>query len=267
MVTTREVQLIQESAEAFARAAAQLREQNQRLSAQKLNAGGHEAKYKVGDAVTFYIPPTASQAERRGRKAKHLSWYRGPAKIVRVLSGTTYQLEHQGTLYNRATSELRPYRGRAGRAKNNSNKGSERQPATPGAHDNRTEQPQKYTVGTYLAYRTNSGDRRYHVGLVVATLEQELQVHTHATVNNKAATAVWKPMYHTRRGEYTTQRPRGRTEAARDNKLYDRVPNQPEDQLALTPVTLTSQNKLARADLRILRTMNLQHHVLGDTWP
>ena len=48
-ITTCEVQLIQQSAQAFAQEAAQLREQQQRASAERMRAGGNKAKYEVGD--------------------------------------------------------------------------------------------------------------------------------------------------------------------------------------------------------------------------
>lgn len=263
-ITTREVQLIQQSAQAFAQEAAQMREQQQRASAERMRAGGNKAKYEVGDLVTFYIPPTADQAQRRGRKLKHLMWYRGPAKVEEVLSGTTYRISYQGTSYFRATSELRPYKAAKGPVPS---KGHTTSQGTSRNQKTSSHTPLEVSVGVYVAYRTHQDDRRYHIGRVAALLEGELQVHTHATVSNGIRHAVWKPVYSTNKGEYTTEPPRGRARAGQDSKLYDYVPNQPEDKLVLCEVALTNQKKLSQADQGKLRARALQHHQLGHSWP
>lgn len=118
-VNTDEVAIIKTSATAFANHAANLREQQQRASAQRLNQGGKQTQLRVGDRVSFYLPPTAAQAKRRGRKVKHLQWYRGPATITKPLSGTTFELSYQGGLYKRAIQEVRPWRGNRVGARNN----------------------------------------------------------------------------------------------------------------------------------------------------
>ena len=76
------------------------------------NSVGVSKKYRVGDKVTFFIPPTAAQAKVAGRKPKHLPNFRGPASIVEVLSDTTYKLEYRGRSYKRSAAELRPYKAK-----------------------------------------------------------------------------------------------------------------------------------------------------------
>ena len=110
-IVTEEVSLIKQSATAFANTAARLREQAQRETARKLAQGGRRITFRVNDRVSFYLPPTAREAQRRGRKAKHLQWYRGPATVVKILSPTTYELEYKGARYKRSVEELRPHRG------------------------------------------------------------------------------------------------------------------------------------------------------------
>ena len=69
--------------------------------------------FKKGDKVSFYIPPTLSEAKRKStRKSKHLLQYKGPAIITNVRTPTTYDLTYKKRKYARATAELRPYRAR-----------------------------------------------------------------------------------------------------------------------------------------------------------
>ena len=51
-------------------------------TAQFLNKTGHKFDYEVGDRVAFFIPPSQKEAQKAGRKAKHLLKYRGPAESL-----------------------------------------------------------------------------------------------------------------------------------------------------------------------------------------
>ena len=66
----------------------QLQDATQR--ANKANESGFEHVVKVGDKVSFFIPPTEKEAERTGRKVKHIAQFKGPAEVVAQLSPTTY---------------------------------------------------------------------------------------------------------------------------------------------------------------------------------
>jgi hypothetical protein len=48
-------------------------------------------KYTPGTKVYFYKPPSAMEAEMKGRKAKHMDHYAGPATIIKKI-GTRYFL-------------------------------------------------------------------------------------------------------------------------------------------------------------------------------
>jgi hypothetical protein len=39
--------------------------------------------YQRGTEVYFYKPPTALEAEKKGRKTKHMDHYAGPARIIK----------------------------------------------------------------------------------------------------------------------------------------------------------------------------------------
>ena len=50
--------------------------------------------FEEGDKVSFYIPPTAKEAEELGLKAKHIQHFKGPATIKTKLSPTTFIIEY-----------------------------------------------------------------------------------------------------------------------------------------------------------------------------
>ena len=73
------------------------------------NQKGHARTFKEGDLVSLFIPPTALEAEELGRKVKHIAHFKGPAKIMKQLSDTTFALNYKGQMYGRCSSELRKY--------------------------------------------------------------------------------------------------------------------------------------------------------------
>jgi hypothetical protein len=78
-------------------------EWHRRMTSQKLSQSGKSIDYEAlipGAEVYFYKPPTAQEVERRGRKAKHLDHYIGPAIILRSIGTRSFVLQYtdgQGT--------------------------------------------------------------------------------------------------------------------------------------------------------------------------
>jgi hypothetical protein len=72
-----------ELAERLAASEAQRQSQcHKRMNVHNLNQSGakvDEKGFNPGDRVYFYKPPTQQEIARRGRKAKHLAHYHGPA--------------------------------------------------------------------------------------------------------------------------------------------------------------------------------------------
>jgi hypothetical protein len=121
---------------------------------------------------------------RRGRKAKHLLAYRGPATICKILSPTTYELSYKGKQYSRATAELRPYHG-------------QRPPASAVGTSEPVHEPDENNdqrtikTGKYVAFRECDANscRRSHVGKVVRVENDEFVLQTHATSTKNPRTA------------------------------------------------------------------------------
>ena len=81
-------------------------EWHRRMTSERLNQAGKPIADEIptGSKVFFYKPPTQSQVEKRGRKAKHLEHYCGPAIVLGKLkdrngreSSRSYELSYESS--------------------------------------------------------------------------------------------------------------------------------------------------------------------------
>ena len=73
-------------------------EWHRRMKAPNLGQNGRKIqleKYKPGTKVYFYKPPSAKEAEIKGRKAKHMDHYAGPAVIIRQIGTRSFLIEYK----------------------------------------------------------------------------------------------------------------------------------------------------------------------------
>ena len=71
-------------------------EWHRRMTAEKLNQSGQPVdmtKYPVGTKVFFHRPPSKQEADSKGRRAKHIDHYVGPAKVTKHIRTRSVQLE------------------------------------------------------------------------------------------------------------------------------------------------------------------------------
>jgi hypothetical protein len=71
-----------------------------RMTAEKSNQSGQPVdmtKYPVGTKVFFYRPPSKQEADSKGRRAKHIDHYVGPAKVTKHIGTRSVQLEMEET--------------------------------------------------------------------------------------------------------------------------------------------------------------------------
>ena len=73
------------STTAFTRLAQAHRTFMQTTTRERLNKHGIPATFAVGDRVKIYVPPTQTQLDATGRRAKHIVAWRGPCTITQVL--------------------------------------------------------------------------------------------------------------------------------------------------------------------------------------
>ena len=83
------------------------------MNAHNLNQAGKvipDKPLEQGDKVYFYKPPSQQEVQKRGRKAKHLMHYKGPATIIGIISGRKrqYEFEYNGKRYKRHIRMLIP---------------------------------------------------------------------------------------------------------------------------------------------------------------
>jgi hypothetical protein len=86
---------------------------HKRMNAHNLNQSGKvisDKPLEQGSKVYFYKPPSQQEEIQRGRKAKHLMHYQGPAIIVGSIAGRKwqYELEYNRKRYKKDISVLIP---------------------------------------------------------------------------------------------------------------------------------------------------------------
>ena len=71
-------------------------EWHRRMMSQNLSQNGRKINledYKECTKVYFYKPPSALEAEKKGRKAKHMDHYAGPATIIKKAGTRSFLIE------------------------------------------------------------------------------------------------------------------------------------------------------------------------------
>ena len=74
---------VQLSAKAWAELAITHANWHRKRNAQRLNAIVTKRTFKQHDKVAVFVPPTAAEAAKRGRKVKHLVGTEGPVPLQR----------------------------------------------------------------------------------------------------------------------------------------------------------------------------------------
>jgi hypothetical protein len=73
-------------------------EWHRRMTSNNLSQNGKKINledYRIGSEVYFYKPPTALEAEKKGRKAKHMDHYAGPARIIMQVGKRSFLIEYR----------------------------------------------------------------------------------------------------------------------------------------------------------------------------
>jgi hypothetical protein len=90
-------------------------------TAARLNEKGFSKVFQIGEKVKVRVPPTQAQLLQTGRRAKHVTAWRGPCTVLERLSSTAYAAEDDTThrRYERVIANMLPYR--ATKVKTNAN--------------------------------------------------------------------------------------------------------------------------------------------------
>ena len=216
---------------------------------------GSNIKFKVGDEVSLFLPPSEQEAKRAGRKAKHLLFFRGPAIITELLSNTTYELDYNGRTFYRCFSELRPY------------KSSELPIDLPIANDIRM-QEDKLIPGNFVSLcdTDDENDVHFHLCRVTAIEDQKALLLNYATWGKSLRTAKFRILYQERStNRYTTQKP---NRNAKEREVMDEIPlEQADDYIDHYNIKMTKDMRISAPSVRQLSRLGLKHHILGKTFP
>jgi hypothetical protein len=66
-----------------------------RTTQERLNKHGTPQTFALNDRVKIYVPPTHAQLLRTGRRSNHIVAWRGPCRITRILSPSSYEMEEE----------------------------------------------------------------------------------------------------------------------------------------------------------------------------
>jgi hypothetical protein len=86
-------------------------EWHRRMTSEKLNQANRpfdDSQLQVGMKVYFYKPPSQQEVSDKGRKAKHLAHYHGPATVTAVPHRCQLELQYEGKAFNRDISLVIP---------------------------------------------------------------------------------------------------------------------------------------------------------------
>ena len=254
LMTSDGIDAMKNTAKAFEQQIYQLRKEAAVRQA-ALARRGSNVKYKVGDEVAFFVPPTEKEAKAAGRKAKHLLFYRGPAFITEVLSNTTYKLDYDGRVYYRCFSELRPYK-------------SNRLPVDLPIANNIRMQDNKLVPGNFVSLcdTDDENDVHFHLCKVIAIEDDKALLLNYATWGTSLRSAKFRVLYQEKgTNRYTTQKPRHN---AKEREVLDDLPlEQADGYIDHYNIIMTKDMRITAASIRQLKKLGLKHHILGKTFP
>ena len=86
-------------------------EWHRRMTSKKLNQANcpfDDSQLQAGMRVYFYKPPSQQEVSSKGRKAKHLAHYHGPATVTAMPRRRQLELQYEGKTFNRDISFVIP---------------------------------------------------------------------------------------------------------------------------------------------------------------
>jgi len=244
------------TARAFEELARQAQLRSHTDHADKANSKGVSQEYKRGDRVSFYIPPTADEAKQAGRKQKHLPHWRGPATVTKVLSGSTYAIEHHDCKYQRSAAELRRYK-------------ADGPPLELPMANHSDLALNEFVIGNYVALCDEDDPQcdQYHVAKVVSLNNGKAQLLNYCTATSNIKNAKWQVLHQHEDGRFR----RGGKATGKWEEVLDEVSLDDADgefgYVRHFRLQMLDTSKLAAASRKQLADMELKHHVLGRSFP
>ena len=199
---------VQQSAATWAHVTKRVSKWHKRQTANRLNAVGYKRDYKKGAKVMIYMPPTAEEARRRQRKAKHLDFFRGPCTITEK-TGTVYKVRHDktGRIYERTVQNVSPFKlpkmiGEQADedklvkslAKECSTKAKEAPLRTPTCATSPAD-TSVYKVGELIAAKDSVTHNVWWMHEVISCTDSRITTRIYGTVSPKLSQARFRPLW------------------------------------------------------------------------
>ena len=254
---------IAQSCKGYATLLARIKAVEKVTAARNLNAKGHaKITYKVGDRVTFFLPPTQKQAQTLGKNPKHMLQYAGPGRVIRSLSdnGTSWEISWNGRRYQRNIMHMHHYR-----------------PDQHVLYEQQAVHDNSVMVGSFVAVLDTAGDAHYHVAKVTDITETCTKLHYLGTQSTQLRSAVWRFLFHPKRqGRRVRNRGRPPQETYLQNAREKGYPNPlvgdidtlpiGESLIVLPNLGFSDRMQLSKDSILLLRELPYKHHVLLKTW-
>jgi transposase InsO family protein len=211
---------------------------------ERLNKHGTPQSFALHDRVKIYVPPTHAQILRTGRKSNHIVAWRGPCKITRILSSSSYEMEEEasGRTFQRSIINIRPFR-------------ASRNPPPP-HHDLiavAALRPQ-----TIIAVR-DTPESSFHLASVLKVTESLLSIHYLGTTTPTLDTAIFRRVWIAPDGRTVLKdsRPARHHTAVTGEIDTAHIP----DLLVASHLAFTSSGRLTRQSSRLLFHLKDQLHI------
>jgi hypothetical protein len=237
------IQALRVSVQAFHAFAASHKTFMAKTTQDRLNKHGTPKHFSLNDRVKIYVPPTHAQLLRTGRRSNHIVAWRGPCRVTRILSPSSYEMEEEcsGRKFQRTIINIRPFRA----TKN----------PPPPHHD--LISTAALHPGTIIAVR-DTPTSRFHIAKVKTITESLLSIHYLGTTTPTLDSAVFRLLW---------LAPDNRTVMkdncpARNHKAItgDIDTEDIDSLLVASHLTLTSTGRLSRKSARLLFHLRDQLH-------
>ena len=221
-----QLRVLQESATAFYREAIANQAWHRQRRADKLNAGGTLRDFKVGDKVRLYIPPTAAEATRRGRKVKHMCYFRGPMTVTKKVGNTGYTVTDDvtGKQYERTLMNIAPWSTDEDDEHDNGPQAEpttlvpENMPATRPTSAIPPASTDAFAVGEVIAVRVREPGRdNFEIHMVTDVTDAVVKTRIYGTFSHSVANARFRPLFYNAQDMKCVRPPPGIT---KENSAY-----------------------------------------------
>jgi hypothetical protein len=275
---TNELKSVMELAMRMAEIVRSTSEWHRRMTSNKLSQIGKSINYDAlipGAQVYFFKPPSAQEALERGRKAKHLDHYTGPATILRAIGTRSFVLQYTDgkgvtRTYQRDASMISPVPPKSIKGDPSISKTSDKPPYL---HQNLTQSP--IEEGEYVIIKDTKVSKTWYCAQVLEKLPDRIKVSYYTTTTPalanyakapyskrliRAQEAIFLKTWASPTGEATTSDP---LTSRRKSQLWTGlVPLKFLDEVLLVRnVGLTALGSLTPATNILVANLKIAHHV------